>query len=352
MTELERIDVDVHCAVPSVAALAGYLDPAWAEFLTVTGFREPPGVNLTYPGWLPMLATNGKEITIDRVRSDVLTKARVAILNCFYSVEGFTHPYLGPAVATAVNNWLADRWLSEDDRLLANAVLTPQHMEAAVEEIYRIAGDKRFVGVLVPSRSPVGYGNHRYWPMLDALAEQGLALTLNIGGAPGSPPTPINWPATFFEDHTLTTLAFQAQIMSLVFSGIFDRQPALRVAVMESGWTWLPPLMWRMDQEWKAFRREVPWLQGPPSSYVRRHFRFATQPTDTPPDAAQLGQVYEQLGSDEMLMYASDYPHQQGSDIDALFDRLDADQVRRLNFRNALDCFPLDRQLETLSAGV
>ena len=66
--------------------------------------------------------------------------------------------------------------------------------------------------------------------------------------------------------------------MSLVMSGIFQRCPDLKIVIAESGLTWVPSLMWRMDQEWKACRREVPWVQEPPSAYVRRHFRFTTAP--------------------------------------------------------------------------
>jgi predicted TIM-barrel fold metal-dependent hydrolase len=348
MPDRNRIDADVHCAVSDVSALLPYVDEQWREFLSVTGFREPPALGMTYPAWLPLLATKGEDTRLSRIRDEVLSVSRVAILNCVYGIESFTHPYLGPAVASAINEWLVAEYLEPEPRLLAHAVITPQHVDAAVAEIARIAEDQRFVGVLVPSRSPAGYGTQRYWPILDALADHGLVLNLNVGGGPGTPPTPMNWMNNFFEDHAIATLGFQGQIMSLVFNGVFDRHPDLTVTVSESGWTWLPPLMWRMDQEWKAFRREVPWLQGPPSEYVRRHFRFTTQPTDAPADPEQLSAVYEQLQSDEMLMFASDFPHRQGDGAAALVQRLTPEQIQRLEHDNAWRCFGLERRLAAL----
>jgi predicted TIM-barrel fold metal-dependent hydrolase len=289
-----------------------------------------------------MLATVAGELTLERLRDDVLRDSEIAILTCYFGVESLHHPYFGPAVATAVNRWLEHEWLDREPRLLANAVLTPQHVPAAVDEVARIGQDDRFVGVLLPARSPEMYGKQRYWPILDALAENDLALTLNVGGVGGVAPTPVGWLGSFFEDHVSATLAFQAQLMSLVFSGIFERQPNLTVVACESGWTWLPALMWRMDQEWRAVWREVPWLQGPPSTYVRRHVRLTTQPTDAPADVGDLVDVYEQLGSDELLMYASDYPHQQGSGVDELLTRLTSEQVSAITRTNAWRGYRLD----------
>src|SRR5712691_4583786 len=94
-----------------------------------------------------------------------------------------------------------------------------------------------------------------------------------------------------YEDYVVATHAIQTQVTTLIFSGVFDRWPNLRVAVAESGWTWLHALLWRLDQEWKVGTQEIPWVTGLPSGYVRRHFRFTTQPTDTPENVEQLAQV-------------------------------------------------------------
>ena len=102
---------------------------------------------------------------------------------------------------------------------------------------------------------------------------------------------------------------FQSQLLSLIAEGVFDQFPGLRVALIEGGWTWLPSLMWRFDKEWKGLRREIPWVRRPPSEYIREHVRLTLQPLDAPPDPAQLLQVVEQLGSDELLMFSTDYPH-------------------------------------------
>jgi predicted TIM-barrel fold metal-dependent hydrolase len=339
------VDCDVHCAVPATSTLAPYLDEHWREFLQIGNFKEPVAVAKTYPSWAGMVRTDGRELTLEQLRSEVLDDVTLAILTCYYGLEGFTHPYLAGAMATAVNRWVQEEWLDADDRLLASAVVTPQYPETAIAEIERIAADPRFVQILLPARSTAPYGNQRFWPILRAAAERNLAIGITFGGGTGSPPTPVNWLGSFFEEYGTATLNFQTHVMSLAVSGIFDLYPNLQIVVMESGWTWLPALMWRMDQEWKAFQREVPWMTGPPSSYVRRHFRFTTAPIDTPETAAHLGHVLEQLGSDDLLMYGSDYPHRYGDELPGLLEQLSPEQVERVRWGNAAACYGLESRL-------
>jgi predicted TIM-barrel fold metal-dependent hydrolase len=217
----------------------------------------------------------------------------------------------------------------------------PQYTEIAVAEIERAAKDDRFVQVMLPARSQAGYGNQRYWPILRAAAANGLAVAITFGGSTGTPPTPVNWLSSYYEEYNTAPLNFQSHIMSLVMSGIFQELPELKVVVAEGGWTWLPPFMWRMDQEWKAFQREVPWVKAPPSEYVRRHFRFTTQPFDAPDKPEHIDQVLEQIGSDGMLMFSTDYPHRYKHGNAELLARLRPEQVEQVRWRNAAECYGL-----------
>ena len=104
-------------------------------------------------------------------------------------------------------------------------------------------------------------------------------------------------------------LAFQAQLVSFVLEGVFVRFPGLRVVLIEGGFAWVPPLMWRLDRSWRALREEAPWLTRPPSEDIRAHARVSTEPMEEPENPRHLNEVIAQLGCDEMLMFATDYPH-------------------------------------------
>jgi predicted TIM-barrel fold metal-dependent hydrolase len=114
-----------------------------------------------------------------------------------------------------------------------------------------------------------------------------------------------------------------AQVTSMIADGVFQQFPTLRVAVLEIGFAWMPPLLWRLDMEWKGLRRIVPWLDRLPSAIVHDHFRFSTAPLDLESPAV-AAEVVEWLGED-LLMFATDYPHAHGDDPGVLLQALSAE---------------------------
>jgi hypothetical protein len=109
---------------------------------------------------------------------------------------------------------------------------------------------------------------------------------------------------------------------------------------MESGVSWLPGWMWRADKTWRGVRAEVPWLEKSPAAYAREHVRLTVQPFDAPPRADQLQRIIEEIGSDDMLLFATDYPHWHFDDKDALPDGLPDALMRKILVDNALKTFP------------
>src|SRR5262249_4112463 len=167
------------------------------------------------------------------------------------------------------------------------------------------------------------YGKGEFDPLLEAICENELVLGIHFGGFTGNATTSVGWPTYYFEEYVGMATSFQVQVLSLIAEGAFERHPSLRVALVEGGWTWLPPAFWRMDKEWKGLRRETPWVSELPSTYVRRHMRATLPPIDAPPDRTLIRQTLDQIGSDELLMYASDYPHESGSASDVYLELFD-----------------------------
>ena len=179
--------------------------------------------------------------------------------------------------------------------------------------------------MLVPIRSETRWGNRRYHDLHQAIAAKGLVLALHAWGRVGSAATGSGFTHTYFEDYLGNSqIVAQAQLLSLVSEGVFERVPSLRVVLLEAGFSWLPPLLWRFDKDWKAIWREVPWVKDRPSEYVKRHVRAATAPAQLPADPQQAAQLAEMLNASDMLVFASDFPHEHGEgNLDALLDALD-----------------------------
>jgi predicted TIM-barrel fold metal-dependent hydrolase len=337
------IDADVHNVVPSIQALFPYLSDHWREYCQQSAFRGP--VDTTYPPGAPTsIRPEAKPpegpagSSLERLRAQVLDpwETQYAILNCTYAVESIHNPDTAAALASAVNDWQIAEWLDRDPRLRASLVVPSRQPEMAAREIDRLGDHPGFVQVFLPVHSEMLYGNRHYHPIFEAAVRHDLAIGIHFGGSPGNPPSASGWPATYLEEYVDMAAIFQSQVLNLIVEGVFDQFPTLRVALIEGGFTWLPSLMWRLDKEWRGLRREVPWTHRLPSEYLREHVRLTIQPLDAPPDPAHFLQVIDQIGSDELLMFSTDYPHWHfDTPEEALPVQLPDRQARKIMAENA-----------------
>ncbi len=311
------IDCDVHNVVATIDALEPYLDEHWREVIATSQFSgptdqpHPPNLATSLRDDLELVDGRPPGTTLASMRAHVLDPLNLeaAILSCDYGIESVHNPDAAAALAHAVNDWQIAEWLEPEPRLRAAIAVPSQQPALSAQEIDRVAGHPGFVAVYLPVRSAVPYGNRMWWPLLKAAAARDLVVELHFGGAPGLPPTASGWPTSWLEEYVGMASAFQSQLTSLVAEGTFDQFPGLRVALIESGFAWLPAFMWRFDKGWRGLRREVPWTRRPPSEYIREHVRLALQPVDGPAHPDALLAMLDQLGSDELLMFSTDYPH-------------------------------------------
>lgn len=315
-SKLALIDAEAHVAPPSVDALLPYLDDHWREYISHSAFKGAP--DTSYPKGLPTTARPGATPPNGVPGSDLaLMQAQVldplgveaAILTCTYAVESIHNPDAAAAMAAAVNDWMIAEWLDRDTRLRGTLVVPSKQPEMAAQEIERLGDHPGIVQVFLPVRSEAPYGNRRYHPIFAAAARHDLVVGLHYGGSPGNPPTPSGWPSYYIEEYVDMSTIFQSQTLNLIVEGVFERFPTLRVSLLESGVTWLPSWMWRIDKEWKGLRREIPWSRRLPSETIRERMRLTIAPLDAPPNPVYRRQILDSLGSDDILLYASDYPH-------------------------------------------
>lgn len=311
------IDADVHSVVASVEVLFPYLTDHWREYITQSAFKGP--VETPYPPHAPTSVRPELRETLGAAAGSCLEHLQdhvldplgleYAILNCAYGIESIHNPDAAAALASAVNDWHVNEWLGPEPRLRASILVPSQQPAMAARELDRLGGHPGLVQVYLPVRSAMPYGNRIYHPIFEAAVRHDLVVGLHFGGVTGTPPTPVGWPSYYLEEYAGMSQVFQSQLNSLVVEGVFDRFPTLRVACIESGWSWVPAHLWRLDKEWKGLRREVPWVRRPPSAYVREHVRFTLQPLDLPPEPALVAQLFDQLESPDLVMFATDYPH-------------------------------------------
>jgi predicted TIM-barrel fold metal-dependent hydrolase len=91
---------------------------------------------------------------------------------------------------------------------------------------------------------------------------------------------------------------------SFLAGGVLERHPSLKVAFLEANCSWVPWLIWRMDElhelEGDVF---MPSLAMAPSEYFKRQCVVSIEPDELP-----ARHMVADFGSDQ-LVFSTDYPH-------------------------------------------
>lgn len=246
------------------------------------------------------------------------------------------------ALARAYNDWVVEHWLDREERLRGCAIVPAQDPRLAAKEVERIGPHPGIVGVLVPNGARVPYGQRFYDPLHDACAALDLPLVLHTGSeGPG-----MNGQESYYiEKRQNRAVGYMGHLASMVFEGLFERYPTLKVVFVEGGFVWLPAFLWRMDADWKMLRSETPWVTRPPSEYVFEHCRFTTQPMESPEPPSRLLTVFEWARAERTLLFASDYPHFDFDSPEESLPPLPAELRRRVMAENAREVFKLPRRV-------
>jgi predicted TIM-barrel fold metal-dependent hydrolase len=351
-TKTTIIDCDVHNALTGDDALEPYLSERWRAYHRSFSRRIHSGADYsrTYPNaarvdaWPPSGMPPGSELEFLREQLFEPWPIEYGILNALTGAPDQLNAEYADALCSAVNDWQVVTWLDPEPRLRASIVVPYEDGELATAEIERCADDDRFVqvGMIVRTQEPLG--RRKYWPMFAAAEAAGLPIGVHFGGAGGGPTTGVGFPSFYIEEHAGMSTAFQDQLTSLVFAGVFERFPRLKLVVIEAGFAWLLPLMWRLDRSWKLLKSEVPHVERLPSETIREHVWITTQPMEEPSSDADLVELLDRLEMDDKIMFATDYPHWDFDAPDrALPTRIGVERRRKIMAENARALYGLPR---------
>ncbi|MEA2743450.1 MAG: uncharacterized protein QOG25_1821 [Acetobacteraceae bacterium] len=353
MPDLTTIDCDIHPGVPDIKALLPYMNDFWRESFVDRGLdgfdmmSYPPGAPITCrPDWRVLGERPGASLQAMRTQALDRFGIGLAICNPLTGGQVAVSESMGAAICSAVNDWIVEHWLNKEPRLRASIVVPAQAPMLAVEEIERLAHDRRFVQVLMPAACELMLGRSYYWPIYEAAARYGLPVGIHAGSMYRYAPTSTGWPSHYLQDYITNNQLFEGQLLSLVSNGVFAKFPELKFVFIESGVTWLPHFIWRAIKTWRGVRAEVPWVKQSPADIIRNNIRVTTQPFDAP-DEATVARIVEQIDCPEMFLFSSDYPHWQ-FDGDAIAPPgLPDALLRRMRVDNPLATYP--RLKETVS---
>ena len=160
-------------------------------------------------------------------------------------------PGLSAAVCRAYNRWLADYCRPYPDRLFGVAMLPMQSVDAAIAEMRYARRELGMRGGFLRPNPYAGRPLHHpdNEPFWREAQELDFAIGLHEGASGGMPQVGVDRFETRGARHIIShTMEMMLAAMSMIWGGVCDRHPRLRVAFLESGGGWIAPWLDRMDR--------------------------------------------------------------------------------------------------------
>ena len=254
----------------------------------------------------------------------------------------FADPELLAAVCAAYNDWSREYCGQASERLRWAAMLPMQAPDLATEEARRAAANGA-AGFYVRPNPVVGRNLHHgdNDPVWSTIEDLGLPVCIHDSGSPYLPSF-----GDRMETHTsghILAHPFEAMaaMTCLIWFGVIERHPALRIVHVEADGGWLPYWLQRMEQHWQfSGNAEHPHLKRRPTDYFKSNFLVACRG-----DEMTLPAVCELVG-DDYLAFNTDYPHPDGTWPGGLADLenqpLPNASIRKIFWDNAAPLFGVD----------
>jgi len=229
----------------------------------------------------------------------------------------------GIARAQENNDYLAGKISKHPTRFGGFAAVPMQDPKAAAQELARAVTELGFKGALVNGHTHGTYYDDPkfdvFWERLEALD---VPFYLHPIDMPALPPSFAGHPelngATWGWGVETGTHALR-----LLFGGIFDRFPKIKVVVGHMG-EGLPFLRWRFDSRFAAYPYGVK-LALKPSEYFGRNLLITTSGVCS--HAALMGAIGE-MGA-EGVMFSVDYPYESTAEAAKFIETAPMDEATR-----------------------
>jgi len=212
------------------------------------------------------------------------------------------------------NEWLAGFCRTHPDRYAGLASIPSHSIDAAVVEVRRVAKEGALRGIDIANRPDLQpFWDPMWEPLWAAAEEANLPVHLHtIGGAfPDLSKFPPKVARSAFATLITSFQMYMAvPMMAIIFGGVLEHHPRMKMVIGESGIGWIPYVLDHMDLEWEDQFADLD-LKMKPSEYWYRQC-YATYQSD------RIGiKMLDEIGEDN-IMWGSDFPHPDGIWPDSL----------------------------------
>ncbi len=213
---------------------------------------------------------------------------------------------LSAAATRAWNDWAAKEYCAAyPDRLFFAALLPIADIGAAVDEAQRVVKELGAVGLVLPVNFQDKNLDSPYFDRLyEAAQEMDVPICVHASTGSHSHVKTIGAHNNWLITHALAfPMGLTLALASVICGGVMVRYPRLKIAFFEGGVGWLPFYMDRLDEHVEKLPSLAPWLEAPPSEYIKSDRFFISCESEE-----DLGPTLDAIGDDHII-YASDYAH-------------------------------------------
>ena len=217
-------------------------------------------------------------------------------------------PELAAAISRAYNDWLYDFSQTAPDRMVCVAMVPPQNVEAAVAETRRTVTEKGFRGIFMRPNQTNGlcWSDPYYDPLWEVCESLNVPVGFHEAGRVYQPQPAISqFIPSFSMFNTLSfPLANMFACADMIYGGVMERFPKLRVAFLEGNCSWLPWLLYRMGDYMESVgKAEYPDLKLEPLEYFQRQCFGAVECDEI------TAKHIPEFGLEDNVVFSTDYPH-------------------------------------------
>jgi uncharacterized protein len=206
------------------------------------------------------------------------------------------------------NQWLADFCRTHPERYAGLASIPSHDIGAAVAEVRRVAREGVLRGLDIANRPDISPFWDPCWNPLWEIAEE-TRLPVHMHTIGGALPDFRKLErkvgrAAFATTITSFQMYMSIPLMAVIFAGVLEHHPQLKLVIGESGIGWIPYVLDHMNLEWEDQFKDLD-LKMKPSDYWHRQC-YATYQSD------RIGiKMLDEIGEDN-IMWGSDFPHPDG----------------------------------------
>ncbi len=230
-------------------------------------------------------------------------------------------PALMAALARSWNNWAHDFCSADPSRLKMVGDLPNQHdIEGLVGEARRAVEELGAVTVMVPKPIDGHWWHDSYYdPFWAAGMEMGIPMSFHgvLSGDPHVGTRYQDQPGQFIALEHVMGFAFENMISMghVIYSGILERFPHLRVSFLEGNAGWLPFWLGRLDDHAVEGRRQAVFFDAPPLKLKPSEYFYRQGFVACDGDEAAVKAAVDLCGDDN-IVWNTDYPHPDAPDAD------------------------------------